>query len=82
MLQVDVAADDAAACPAAAGVVAACQRANEALLHLVATGQPFSVWKYAMTLDGKIATRSGHSAWVSGAQPWTRSHHRRCAAAD
>jgi diaminohydroxyphosphoribosylaminopyrimidine deaminase/5-amino-6-(5-phosphoribosylamino)uracil reductase len=51
---------------AAAVSLAACRRVNEALLHRVATGQPFSVWKYAMTLDGKIATRSGHSAWVSG----------------
>jgi diaminohydroxyphosphoribosylaminopyrimidine deaminase/5-amino-6-(5-phosphoribosylamino)uracil reductase len=57
-------ADDAAAADAAA--VTACLRVNEALLHRVATGRPFSVWKYAMTLDGKIATRSGHSAWVSG----------------
>ena len=66
--QVDVAAEVAAApCPSTSVVVSACQRVNEALLHLVATGQPFSVWKYAMTLDGKIATRSGHSAWVSGA---------------
>jgi hypothetical protein len=42
---------------------------NEALLHRVVTGRPFSVWKYAMTLDGKIASSSGHSAWVTGA-PW------------
>jgi hypothetical protein len=56
-----------AACPSAVAAVAACRRVNEALLHRVATGRPFSIWKYAMTLDGKIATRSGHSAWVSGA---------------
>jgi hypothetical protein len=62
--QVDV--PEAGADVPAAAALAACQRANEALLHRAATGQPFSVWKYAMTLDGKIATRSGHSAWVSG----------------
>lgn len=42
-------------------------RVNEALLHRVALGRPFSVWKYAMTLDGKIASSTGHSAWVTGA---------------
>eukprot|EP00854_Cymbomonas_tetramitiformis_P008027 gene8027-9538_t len=51
---------------AAAEAAAACRLANEALLHRIATGVPFSVFKYAMTLDGKIATASGHSAWVSG----------------
>lgn len=42
-------------------------RINEALLHRAALGLPFSIWKYAMTLDGKIATSEYHSAWISGA---------------
>lgn len=46
--------------------LAAALRVNEALLHRVGLGQPLAVWKYAMTLDGKIATRTGHAAWVSG----------------
>ena len=37
----------------------------QALLHRAATGRPFSVLKYAMTADGKIATCAGHAAWVS-----------------
>ena len=45
---------------------AASRRANRALLYRCATGLPFSVLKYAMTLDGKIATTKGHSAWVTG----------------
>lgn len=39
--------------------------ANEALLHRAALGKPMGVLKYAMTLDGKIAASTGHSAWVS-----------------
>ncbi len=65
-LQVDVLQADATN-DELAGALMTMQRVNEALLHRVATGLPFSVWKYAMTMDGKIATRTGHSAWVSGA---------------
>lgn len=43
----------------------ACLAVNEALLHRVVSGKPLGVLKYAMTLDGKIATSSGHSAWVT-----------------
>lgn len=48
---------------------ALCRAANEALLHRVAKRRPFSIWKYAMTLDGKIATTTGHASWVSSAHP-------------
>ncbi|KAL3138303.1 hypothetical protein ABBQ32_006115 [Trebouxia sp. C0010 RCD-2024] len=44
-----------------------CFVANEALLHRAAKHQPLGIFKYAMTLDGKIATSMGHSAWVSSA---------------
>lgn len=44
----------------------ASRKSNRALLYRCATGLPFSVLKYAMTLDGKIATTKGHSAWVTG----------------
>ena len=46
----------------------ACLEANEALCYRAATGRPFSVLKYAMTLDGKIATAAGHAAWVSSSE--------------
>ncbi|WP_013323941.1 bifunctional diaminohydroxyphosphoribosylaminopyrimidine deaminase/5-amino-6-(5-phosphoribosylamino)uracil reductase RibD [Gloeothece verrucosa] len=44
----------------------ACRRLNEGFIHRVLYQRPFGILKYAMTLDGKIAATSGHSAWVTG----------------
>jgi diaminohydroxyphosphoribosylaminopyrimidine deaminase / 5-amino-6-(5-phosphoribosylamino)uracil reductase len=44
----------------------ACRRLNEAFIHRTIAKRPFGILKYAMTLDGKIAATTGHSAWVSG----------------
>jgi diaminohydroxyphosphoribosylaminopyrimidine deaminase / 5-amino-6-(5-phosphoribosylamino)uracil reductase len=44
---------------------AACRQLNEAFIHRLLHKKPFGILKYAMTLDGKIATTGGHSAWVS-----------------
>ena len=43
----------------------ACRQLNEAFIHRILHQQPFGILKYAMTLDGKIATNTGHSAWVT-----------------
>jgi diaminohydroxyphosphoribosylaminopyrimidine deaminase/5-amino-6-(5-phosphoribosylamino)uracil reductase len=41
---------------------------NEAYLHYMCTGRPFVHLKLAVSLDGKIATRTGDSHWVTGAE--------------
>ncbi|XP_039118668.1 riboflavin biosynthesis protein PYRR, chloroplastic isoform X5 [Dioscorea cayenensis subsp. rotundata] len=42
-----------------------CLVVNAPLLYWAAYCVPFSVLKFAMTLDGKIAASSGHASWVS-----------------
>jgi diaminohydroxyphosphoribosylaminopyrimidine deaminase/5-amino-6-(5-phosphoribosylamino)uracil reductase len=42
------------------------KRLNEAFIKYVETGLPFVILKCAATLDGRIATRTGDSRWVSG----------------
>ncbi len=44
---------------------AACRRLNEGFIHRILYQRPLGILKYAMTLDGKIATTAGHSAWVT-----------------
>ena len=39
---------------------------NEAFIKYITTGLPFVTVKFAASLDGKIATRSGDSKWISG----------------
>jgi diaminohydroxyphosphoribosylaminopyrimidine deaminase/5-amino-6-(5-phosphoribosylamino)uracil reductase len=42
------------------------QRLNAPYRKLLATGRPWVIAKWAMTLDGKLATHSGDSRWISG----------------
>jgi diaminohydroxyphosphoribosylaminopyrimidine deaminase/5-amino-6-(5-phosphoribosylamino)uracil reductase len=42
------------------------QQLNAPYLKLVMAGRPWIIAKWAMTLDGKIATRSGYTKWISG----------------
>ncbi len=41
------------------------------------TGRPWVLFKSAMTLDGKVATRSGDSQWISGEPSRLLAHHWR-----
>lgn len=43
-----------------------CDTLNDVFFHYITTNTPYVVMKYAMTLDGKIATRSGKSRWITG----------------
>ena len=44
----------------------ACAALNEVFFHFIRTRMPYVVMKYAMTMDGKIATYSGQSKWITG----------------
>jgi len=49
-----------------------CSRLNEAFNHWIVHRRPFVIVKAAMTLDGKIATATGDSKWITG--PLARAH--------
>jgi diaminohydroxyphosphoribosylaminopyrimidine deaminase/5-amino-6-(5-phosphoribosylamino)uracil reductase len=53
------------------------QRLNAPYLKLIRTGRPWVHAKWAMTLDGKLAARTGDSRWVSGEESRKRVHELR-----
>jgi diaminohydroxyphosphoribosylaminopyrimidine deaminase/5-amino-6-(5-phosphoribosylamino)uracil reductase len=43
-----------------------CDSLNDIFFHYITTKTPYIMMKYAMTLDGKIATVTGKSKWITG----------------
>ena len=52
-----------------------CQNLNEVYFKYIQTGIPFVTLKFAQTLDGRIATYTGDSKWISS-QPSLKWAHR------
>jgi diaminohydroxyphosphoribosylaminopyrimidine deaminase/5-amino-6-(5-phosphoribosylamino)uracil reductase len=50
---------------------------NQAFRKHARTGRPWVLFKSAMTLDGKVATRAGDSQWISGAESRELAHRWR-----
>jgi diaminohydroxyphosphoribosylaminopyrimidine deaminase / 5-amino-6-(5-phosphoribosylamino)uracil reductase len=50
---------------------------NQAFRKHARTGRPWVLFKSAMTLDGKVATRAGDSQWISGEQSRELAHRWR-----
>lgn len=54
-----------------------CDALNPVFFHFIQTKRPYVVIKYAMTMDGKIATRTGDSQWITGDAARQRVHQDR-----
>ncbi len=55
----------------------ACDAINFVFFDFVQRGRPFVVMKYAMTMDGKIATHTGASQWITGEDARRHVHESR-----
>jgi diaminohydroxyphosphoribosylaminopyrimidine deaminase/5-amino-6-(5-phosphoribosylamino)uracil reductase len=54
-----------------------CRQLNEMFFHYMETGMPFITIKYAQTLDGRIATATGNSRWISSEASLKFAHRLR-----
>lgn len=55
----------------------ACDTLNAPFFHFISTGRPYVIAKFAETLDGKVATRTGASRWITGPVARERVHQDR-----
>jgi diaminohydroxyphosphoribosylaminopyrimidine deaminase/5-amino-6-(5-phosphoribosylamino)uracil reductase len=53
------------------------RKMNEKYFHSMKTARPFVHLKIATSLDGKIATRTGESRWITGEESRARVHELR-----
>ncbi|MCD6129075.1 bifunctional diaminohydroxyphosphoribosylaminopyrimidine deaminase/5-amino-6-(5-phosphoribosylamino)uracil reductase RibD, partial [Candidatus Bipolaricaulota bacterium] len=53
------------------------EKLNEIFFHWVKTQRPFVALKLAMSLDGKIASRTGKSRWITGEEARKKVHELR-----
>jgi diaminohydroxyphosphoribosylaminopyrimidine deaminase / 5-amino-6-(5-phosphoribosylamino)uracil reductase len=58
-------------------VAAAARLLNQPFRKHARTGRPLVIFKSAMTLDGKVATATGDSQWISGEVSRARAHRWR-----
>jgi diaminohydroxyphosphoribosylaminopyrimidine deaminase/5-amino-6-(5-phosphoribosylamino)uracil reductase len=58
-------------------IAEAARMLNQPFRKHARTGRPLVVFKSAMTLDGKVATRTGDSQWISGQASRARAHRWR-----
>ena len=54
-----------------------CDKLNESFFYYIQNRMPYVVMKYAMTMDGKIATYTGKSQWITGEKARQRVHEDR-----
>ena len=56
------------------------ERVNERWLTVARLGRPHVTWKYAATLDGRVAAADGSSRWITGPQARADGHRLRALA--
>lgn len=53
------------------------RKLNERFIHNMLTNRPYVISKFAMTLDGKIATHTGDSKWITSNEARLQVHELR-----